>query len=337
MEGRSRKSRRGVAIRARAVLLLIVWALGACAGPVEPRWAAPTPSGSVELFESPRQTLLFDSSPDIGELRLDGVVRAAEVTEVQATDDGRVVDVFLEAGDRVVSGDQVLAFQPGESRGVELEREILMLRRELADEQGDGETLADVDLALAALEQSVLDSAVIVEAPVSGILLNVSAGLIRPVNADSGLFEIATADDVVVTVDAALEQVDGIAVGDAVTARASSVGARARTAVVTAIDEELEADRVMLTIEPDEPFTVDDLGQAIEIDVDLGNANEAVWVDRRLVHRQDGESFLLAEDGEGQLERLDVGFGRRTETHVEVQEVASSPSALTQGRVLVLP
>lgn len=337
------RNRQPVAVRrGRRALAVTALLLASCAGPVEPRWAAPAPSASVDIFESPRQTLVLEDSPDIGELRFDGVVRPATVTPVRAANDGRVVEVFVDAGERVNQGDAIVRFQPAQTRSAELEREILQLERELADELGDDNAIDEVDRALAALEQEELDSAMTIAAPVAGIVLGVAAGITSSVSAESEVFAIATSDDVVVTVDTGVEQVEGLGVGDAVTARTSVVGARARAALITAIDPfDSDTDRVMLTIELDEPFTVDELGEAVAVDVNLtpdlsNDAVSNVWVDRRLVHRLDGESFLLAEDSAGQLERLDVRFGRRTTTHIEVRDIASI-SSLTPGRVLVLP
>ncbi len=310
-----------------------------CAQAVEPRWATSEPIGRVEVHDSPREVLVVDSAPDIGELRFDGVVRVATSTPVLASEDGRIVETLLTTGDRVRRGEAVLSFQPAQTRASELEREVLIAQRELALERGVDEEIALANDAIATFDDSVRGTAVAVSSPVDGVVLDLADGLTRAGDEGDELFAVATSSDLIVTVTTTAERAEGIAVGSAVRTRSAAVGSRAVPGVVSAIDVSADSDQTLLTIEPNEALDASELSQSIDIEVDLTAADAAgdvVWVERRAVHRRDGNSFLLAEDSDGQLQRLDVSFGRRTETHVEVRETTNA-RLLVPGAVLVLP
>lgn len=323
---------------AGCLVALTLFAAG-CARPVEPRWADSATNGEARLFDSPRETVVLELAPDIGELRLDGVVRAATSTPVLATEAGRIVDNAVQTGDRIRIGEPVVRFQPQVDRAGALEREVLLLQRELAIEQGDDDGVARVDQSIAALDQAELGRATDITAPVAGVVLGVTDGLTSSVDIGDELFAIATSNDLVVVVDTTITRVEGVGVGDVVVARSAALGSLGVPATVAAIDSEDDSEQVELTIVPDTPLAPADLGRAIRIDVDLtppDENDEVLWVDRRAVHRRDADSFLLIENEAGQLQRLDVRFGRRTDTHVEVREVATFES-LAPGVVLVLP
>ncbi len=310
-----------------------------CAQAVEPRWADTARVGRVEVHESPREVVVIEASPEIGELQFDGVVVAATSMPVSASNDGRIVDNTVATGDRVRAGQTVLRFQPTPSRASELEREVLLLQRELAVEQGAEDALAEADASIAAFDQALAATATDVRSPVDGVVLGVTDGLTQAVDEGNELFAIATSSDVVIAVETTAERSEGIVVGNVVRVRRSLVGSREQAAMVSAIETRPNDDQVQLTILPTAPLESIEIGQRIEIEVDLSaveDGDDVLWIERRAVHRRNGDSFLLAEATNGGLQRLDVRFGRRTTTHVEVREIATI-GALTPGTVLVLP
>lgn len=326
------RSRRLVAVLALAFVIV------GCARPVEPRWADAASSGEAQIYESPRETIVLEPVSDVGELQFEGILQAATSQAVLAEEDGRIVGNLLKTGDLVEQGQAVVQFRPAVSRATELEREVLELQRELSIEQGDEQTTADLDAAIDAFDAAVVASAANISTPVSGVVLGVPDGLTKAVAEGEELFTVATSNELVVVSETTLLRAEAVAVGDAVGIRMTTVGARELPAVVSAIDSTDDVGRVRLTFTPETDLDPSDLGEAIQIEVDLSvdSANDTLWIERRAVHRSEGTSFLLIEDDSGQLQRLDVGFGRRTETHVEVRQLGND-NRLAPGAVLVLP
>jgi len=319
------------------LLLAVALVTTSCSRTVEPRWVESSSAGEIRIFDSPRQTIVVDPTSSIGELTFEGVARAATTTAVLAPEAGRIISNVASSGDRVEIGDVIVTILPASDRASEVEREILLLQIELAEERGDTDGQVLARAALATFDQGIVDRAAPVRATAPGTLLGVTDGLTREVAAGEEMFSIATSDDLIVVVSTTAEAIRGINAGDRVGLRATDIGARSEPATVSNVERNDQA--VAMTVTPDTPLDVEALGRPFVVEIDLGQSDagaSAVWIDRRAVHRRDGDSFLLKEGPSGQLERLDVNFGRRTETHVEVIDLVVG-SSIEAGMQLVLP
>lgn len=309
-----------------------------CSGAVEPRWAERSSETTLAtdeaVFESPRQTTRVEASPDIGQLIFDGIVQAAETAPVVAPSDGRVIANAASTGDRVDVGDPVLTFLPATDRASGLQRDILELELEIAVELGNAS--AEAQSALDAFDLAVAETAFTISAPEAGIVLGVRDGLTRSAVEGGELFSIATSDDVSIVVVTSTLATQGLEVGDSVAVRAQELGAATSDATIASIES--DDGRVRMEVRSDQPLGVVDLRSVFDVEVDLRSNDGAVentWVSREAVHRRAGDSFLLTELEDGRLRRLDVRFGRRTGTHVEVLELTGLGS-VEPGLLLVL-
>jgi len=332
------------------VFICFIVIVSSCAGVDAPRRSTRTTSANTVAFESPRTNYVVEESPDVGTVSFGGVVRGRSARSHFAAADGHVFDVRFARGDVVQQGDVVLMFLPLRSEAETIDLEIAQLSIERAEAVDDATAVADAQRVYDNLVVSYDDRAVDVRADTTGVIGSTRQNIRYPVREGDNLFTLSDPTDLVVevamtssdwrslpaaaqvamvrssgnteeTFAGRLQPVDPSQTDQAQAAQAQ--GDRAQTGG----REDAYVAAVVL-VDPTADLALGDR-LAVSIAVEVGR--DSRWVPEEMVHRRNGQSFLLAADAQGALSRLDAELGQRTLTHVQVL----SPLAI--GTTLVAP
>ncbi len=197
------------------------------------------------------------------------------------------------------------------------------------------------DVARAQLQVEKLQSAIAdatVTAPFDGKLLSVSLTAGRPVNAFDSVVSIADIHDLEIKADLISDQMNELA--EEMSVEISLVGRPGEilTGFVRRLPypfgsggsgEVIDPDKsTRITIDQDEEDAGFELGDLVQVRVQLEHKDSVLWLPPQAIRVFDGRRFVVVEDGEIQR-RVDVKVGIQTPDRVEIEE------GLEEGQIVI--
>ncbi len=232
--------------------------------------------------------------------------------------------------------------QPDDNIAISIQSKQVELAEIALEQLSEGvDPLLVNDVARAHLQVEKLQSAIAdatITAPFDGKLLSVSLTAGRPVNAFDSVVSIADIHDLEVKADLISDQMNELA--EEMPVEVSLVGRPGEilTGIVRRLPypfgsggsgEVIDPDKsTRITIEQDAEEVGFELGDLVQVRVQLEQKDSVLWLPPQAIRVFDGRRFVVVQDGDIQR-RVDVKVGIQTPDRIEIEE------GLDEGQVVV--